>query len=153
VLCALGRDEVEVFTDPFASPTGYPFKVVHMKHDPDDARRDARERVCDLGYLRVPYQTPQGTIGYRCAAEPVDQYVAKGGNAADTEGRRCLCNGLLANLGLGQRREGGLVEPPLLTSGSDLDDLRSLLDGRTRYTAAEVVSWVMGDPVVEPVVA
>lgn len=153
VLCALRRDEVEVFTDPFASPTGYPFKVVHMKHDPDDARRDARERVCDLGYLRVPYQTPQGTIGYRCAAEPVDQYVAKGGNAADTEGRRCLCNGLLANLGLGQRREGGLVEPPLLTSGSDLDDLRSLLDGRTRYTAAEVVSWVMGDPVVEPVVA
>ena len=153
VLDALGRGEVSVFTDPLASPTGYPFKVVRLRDDPDDERRATRERTCDLGYLRVPYVASNGTIGYRCAAEPVDQYVAKGGNAADTTGRRCLCNALLANLGLGQRRDGGVVEPPLLTSGSDLEDLRLLLDGRTAYSAREVVARVLGGPVVPPLVA
>ena len=41
----------------------------------------------------------EGNIGYRCAAEPVANYVAKGGKAEDTVGRKCLCNALLANIG------------------------------------------------------
>ena len=31
-----------------------------------------RKRVCDLGYLREPYAGPDGKIGYRCSAEPVE---------------------------------------------------------------------------------
>jgi nitronate monooxygenase len=45
-----------------------------------------RKRVCDLGYLREPYAGSEGSIGYRCSAEPVANYVAKGGKVEDTVG-------------------------------------------------------------------
>jgi len=141
VLEHVARGEVEVFTDPQASPTGYPFKVVHWDGDPGATA--ARERICDLGYLRVAYFTPEGTIDYRCASEPVDAYVRKGGTVEETEGRRCLCNALLANIGHAQQREGGRVEPPLLTSGDDLMSLSSFLAGRSRYTAADVIDYLL----------
>ncbi|HXI19649.1 MAG TPA: hypothetical protein VNH46_01105, partial [Gemmatimonadales bacterium] len=143
VLEHVARGEVEVFTDPQASPTGYPFKVVHWKGDPGGAA--SRERVCDLGYLRVAYVTPEGTINYRCASEPAYAYVRKGGKEADTEGRRCLCNALLANIGHAQTRAGGKVEPPLLTSGDDLVSLSSFLAGRSRYTAADVLAYLLAE--------
>jgi nitronate monooxygenase len=102
-----------------------------------------RERVCDLGYLRVAFQDPDGRINFRCAAEPVDAYVAKGGNIEDTVGRQCLCNALMANVGIPQIREHGVVEPPLLTSGDDLPAIGSFLRGRTSYTAGEVIDYLL----------
>lgn len=96
-------------------------------------------RVCDLGYLREAIKREDGRILYRCAAEPVDAFVAKGGTAEATVGRRCLCNGLLSDIGLGQVRGVG-VEPPLVTSG---DDLASLARFGEHYGAAEVVEWLM----------
>lgn len=143
VLSALGTGSVRVATDALASPTGYPFKLVQVEGDPDEARRAARVRHCDLGYLRTAYRRDDGRLGYRCAAEPVDDYLAKGGAACETTGRRCLCNGLLATLGMGQRREGGIVEPPLMTSGSELQDLARLLGGRSSYQARDVIEWIM----------
>ncbi|TPW16166.1 MAG: putative oxidoreductase [bacterium] len=143
ILAALNRDEVEVFTDPVASPTDYPFKWLHMKNDPDDPRRARRTRICDLGYLRAAYVAEDGSIKYRCSSEPVEQYVAKGGDIAKTVDRRCLCNGLLANLGHGQWRGEEGREPPLITSGSDLTDLRNLVAGRTRYTADDAIDWII----------
>lgn len=134
------RGSVDVLTDPVASPTGYPFKVVEWPGDP--APGQARERVCDLGYLRVAYRRPDGRIGYRCASEPVDQYVEKGGREADTVGRRCLCNALFANIGMAQVRDDGRLEPPLLTSGDDLRSIGGFLSGRTHYTAADVVAFL-----------
>jgi nitronate monooxygenase len=135
------RGEVEIFTDPQASPTGYPFKVVRWSADP--GAEFPRERVCDLGYLRVAYFTPEGRIDYRCASEPVDAYVRKGGKVEDTEGRRCLCNALLANIAHPMARDGGQVEPPLLTSGDDLVTLSTFLEGRSRYSAADVISYLL----------
>ncbi|CAM5245342.1 hypothetical protein SHIRM173S_01974 [Streptomyces hirsutus] len=67
----------------------------------------ARTRVCDLGCPRTPYRTDRGTIGYRRPAEPVAAHVRKGGTLEETEGRPCLCNGLLAAVGLGRRRPRG----------------------------------------------
>lgn len=58
--------------------------------------RPPRQRLCELGYLRAAYRRPDGRIDYRCSAEPVEDYVRKGGVLAETEGRRCLCNALLA---------------------------------------------------------
>jgi len=131
-----------IVTDPRASPTGYPFKVVEWEGGPG---RDApRERVCDLGYLRESYHTPDGKVGYRCAAEPVDQYVAKGGKIEDTVGRKCLCNALTADIGQPQVRDGGTEEPPLLTSGDDLDMIRAFLGDRTRYHANDVLEYLLG---------
>ena len=141
VLAAIAAGGVRVHTDPRASPTGYPFKVVHVEGL--EHQDDKRVRNCDLGYLRMAYRTPAGKLGYRCAAEPIAQYVAKGGDVADTVGRRCLCNGLTANIGQPQHRDEG-DELPLLTSGDDLASLGTFAHGRVRYSAAEVIDYLCG---------
>lgn len=135
-----------IFTDPRASPTGFPFKVARMDRSlSDEDVYRARERICDMGYLREPYKRPDGTIGYRCASEPVEIYLAKGGQEADTEGRKCLCNALLANIGHPQVRQDGAVEKPLITSGDDLVHIaRFLPAGRFSYTARDVVRQLLG---------
>jgi nitronate monooxygenase len=131
----------EVFTDPLASPTGFPFKVALL--DGTSSRFEIyqeRKRVCDLGYLRDPYAAENGTIGYRCSAEPVANYLAKGGKIEDTVGRKCLCNALLANIGHAQVRKDDAVEPALVTVGDDLNTIATFLaPGRTSYSAADVV--------------
>jgi NAD(P)H-dependent flavin oxidoreductase YrpB (nitropropane dioxygenase family) len=127
-------------TDPRASPTGYPFKIVELPGDAPKAA--ARERVCDLGYLRVPVRSADGRTLYRCSAEPVDTFVAKGGDPADAEGRRCLCNGLLANIGEAQVREHGTLEPALVTSGDDLLSLAGFVAGHPGYTAEDAISYL-----------
>ena len=139
VLVGVAEGTVRVRTDSRASPTGFPFKVVEVEGMPK--QDDGRVRICDLGYLRTAYRTPTGTLGYRCPAEPVDAYVAKGGLLADTVGRRCLCNGLAANIGLAQPRDEG-EELPLLTSGDDLTTLAAFTRGRLHYTAADVCDYL-----------
>jgi nitronate monooxygenase len=144
------RGEASVFTDPHASPTGFPFKVAQLEGSLSEREVfEARARVCDLGYLRHPYKKADGTLGYRCPAEPVDAYVRKGGVREDAEGRKCLCNGLTANIGLPQRREGGAVELPLVTSGDDLAQLgRFLKEGEDSYSALDVLAAIL-----EPAIA
>jgi nitronate monooxygenase len=128
---------VHVRTDPRASPTGYPFKIVEFTRTP---AVPSRERICDLGYLREPVKNPDGRLTYRCAAEPLGTYVQKGGLVCETEGRRCLCNGLLADVGLGQARGDG-VEPPLVTSGDDLEGVKWLARNGS-YTAHDALRWL-----------
>jgi NAD(P)H-dependent flavin oxidoreductase YrpB (nitropropane dioxygenase family) len=139
------RHSVEVRTDDRASPTGFPFKTVGMARSlSDDAVYAARPRICDLGYLRVPVRLDDGKVEYRCPAEPEADWARKGGDAEATEGRRCLCNALMANIGLGQQRSDGTSEPPLLTSGDQLADLGRFLGGRERYSAADVLDYLLG---------
>lgn len=141
VLDAVANGTVSLRTDPRASPTGYPFKVVELPGDAERASR--RTRVCDLGYLRVPVRMNDGRTIYRCAAEPVETYVAKGGDIADTVGRRCLCNGLTANIGQAQWRPAENEEEiPLVTSGDDLRSLASFAAANPGYTARQVVSYL-----------
>jgi len=138
---ASGREFV--LTSSRASSTGYPFKVASVPGTLSERRvYRARTRVCDLGYLREAYVKPGGGIGYRCAAEPVADYVAKGGDADATVDRLCLCNGLAATVGLGQVRAVG-VEPAVITSGDGLGSVRTLLDHRDDYSAADVVAHLM----------
>ncbi|HEX5854355.1 MAG TPA: nitronate monooxygenase, partial [Thermoanaerobaculia bacterium] len=135
-----------VFTNPVASPTGFPFKVARVKGSlSEEEDYLARTRVCDLGYLREAYRKDDASIGYRCASEPVAAFAAKGGVAADADGRRCLCNALLANIGHPQIRKDGLQEKPLLTSGDDLTQIgRFLPAGAASYTAKDVVTKLLG---------
>jgi len=137
--------KADVFTDDRASPTGFPFKVVTLADSLSEAAvYEKRERVCDLGYLRTPYRREDGKIRFRCASEPVDTFLKKGGAAEDAVGRKCLCNALMANLGLGQVRDNDAGrELPLLTSGDDLVNLGRFLQGRTRYTAADVLDYLL----------
>lgn len=140
---------VTVRTSLRASSTGYPFKVVSMSGTVSDADvYEGRRRMCDLGYLREAYIRPDGSTGYRCAAEPVSDYLRKGGSADDAVGSACLCNGLMATCGLGQIRSGGRREPPIVTSGDCINDIGSLLVGRDDYGALDVMAIL--DPDVEP---
>jgi len=134
-----------IFTDPVASPTGFPFKVVEM--DGTISSKDvyeARNRVCDLGYLRHAYRAEDGKIGLRCPSEPVEDYLRKGGAIEDTEGRKCVCNGLMANIDLPQARKNGYQELPMVTSGDDVAEVaRFLPEGQTEYAAADVVAHLL----------
>jgi len=141
-----------VRTDPRASPTGFPFKVVDLPGTLSEAAvYAARERVCNLGFLRSAYRRDDGQIGYRCAAEPVDAFVAKGGGGDETVGRKCLCNSLLANVGLAEPQVLGTPEPPLLTAGDDIEAIRSYFAagaaaGDGDYGAADVLRGLRSQP-------
>jgi NAD(P)H-dependent flavin oxidoreductase YrpB (nitropropane dioxygenase family) len=151
VIRAALADEVEVCTDPSASPSGYPFKVVGVAGTLSEAAvYDERRRVCDLGFLRTLYRRTDGTVGYRCPSEPVEAYLRKGGTLEETLGRKCLCNALLATVGLGQVRPDG-VEAPIVTSGDDLVRVVRALGGETgRWTAADVIAYLLGSEDVRP---
>jgi nitronate monooxygenase len=142
----------EVYTDPLASPTGFPFKVAQLEGTSSAFNiYQERKRVCDLGYLREPYAEPEGKIGYRCAAEPVANYLAKGGKVEDTVGRKCLCNALMANVGHAQERKDGSVEVPLVTVGDDLNSIAQFVEpGRDSYTAADVLRSLLSKLASEP---
>ncbi|MEK7401888.1 MAG: nitronate monooxygenase [Gemmatimonadota bacterium] len=139
VLDAVAAGAASVYPDPKAAPTGYPFKIGQLR---GEARSMERPRLCDIGYLRVPARTGAGKIVYRCPAEPVEDYVRKGGVAADTVGRQCLCNGLIASVGFPQHRADG-DEQPLVTSGDDLLRIPEFLGTRRRYTATDVISYLL----------
>jgi nitronate monooxygenase len=139
------RGRAEVFTDPFASPTGFPFKVLRAEGTLSDSRvYEERTRICDLGYLRHAYRREDGTVGYRCPAEPVDQYVSKGGKPEDAAGRKCICNALFGTIGLGQVRDDGSTEPAIATAGDDVSHVaRFLSPGKESYTAADVLRYLL----------
>ncbi len=139
------RGTGEVFTDPAASPTSFPFKVAALEGTLSErAVYEARPRRCDLGYLRRACLNPDGTTVYRCPAEPVADYVRKGGAVEDTVGRKCLCNSLVANLGFGQRRADGYEEPPLLTAGDDLACIRPFITAEClSYRACDVIAALL----------
>jgi nitronate monooxygenase len=144
--CELSRaGKARVFTDPLASPTGFPFKVMQMEGTLSEAGSYAdRDRVCDLGYLRQAYRKDDGTLGYRCASEPVADFMRKGGSVAATQGRKCLCNALMSNIGHGQIRADGLPDGTLLTAGNDVAHIaRYLPPGQNSYTAADVMRHLL----------
>ena len=121
---AIFNSEKDIFTDPCASPTGFPFKVTRLKGTlSDESVFKARPRVCNLGYLRERYKKADGTIGNRCPAEPLKDYTERGGNEKDALNCKCLCNALLANIGKGSEYKSGYVELPLITAGNVLADL------------------------------
>lgn len=145
LLDELAAGTLVVHNDPLASPTGFPFKVASLAgtlSEPEPYA--ARERICDLGYLRSPVERPDGSIIYRCASEPIHMYLKKGGTQQDTVGRKCLCNALMANVGFPQLRKDGYVEGAAVTLGQDLDGARALLELHPGgWTAAQAVDWLM----------
>lgn len=137
----------EVFTDPKASPTGFPFKVVKLEETLAMVETYLkRPRICNLGYLRHLYKKEDGTIGYRCPAEPAKAFLAKGGDEAELEGRKCLCNALIANIGLPDVYKNGYVEQTLITAGDTLKKVREFLkDGADSLSVADVIEQLMSD--------
>ena len=144
IIASLQRGDLKIHTDALASPTGFPFKVAQVPGSiADPLVYQNRQRICDLGVLRETYQKDDGSIGFRCAAEPDDIYISKGGEPAQTAGRMCLCNSLCASAGIGQIRDGQ-PEPQIITIGDDLEAVReSLLANKNSFTAAEVIERLL----------
>jgi nitronate monooxygenase len=144
-VCALALSKLaRVHTDPNASPTGLPFKVLPLAGTVSaNLVYESRQRTCDLGYLREVYRKPDGEIGYRCPAEPAQTYARKDGDITGCAGRKCLCNGLLATIGLGQNGETQL-EPAIITAGQDVATIgRFLKNGRIDYKASDVIDTIL----------
>jgi NAD(P)H-dependent flavin oxidoreductase YrpB (nitropropane dioxygenase family) len=137
---------LDVRSDWRASPTGFPFRVIQLEGTVSDPEVAAgRTAVCDLGALRTPYKKANGAIDYRCPAEPLAVYTRKGGRAQNAEGRRCLCNALLAAADLPQQRPDGSTEPAIVTSGDDFRAVLALASNGSKggpYAARSVVDYL-----------
>jgi nitronate monooxygenase len=151
ILQKLAKQDFEVFTDPVASPTGFPFKVLKVDNTLSDAKAyEQRPRACSLGYLRDVYTKEDGSPGYRCASEPVADYVKKGGEIEATQGRKCLCNALCANAGCPQvQKKENYVEEMLLTIGDDVNNCRRYSkqdeNGEWSYSATDVIDYLLSE--------
>ncbi len=139
--------KLDVRTNAMASPTGFPFKVVTASGTiAEEDAYDERGRICDMSFLRTLYKRPDGKVGYRCSAEPIKDYVRKGGKEEETEGTVCLCNALGAAAGFPQVRKNGYVELPIVTSGNDLVNLPRIIPaGETSYSAKHVINYLLGN--------
>jgi hypothetical protein len=118
------------------SPTNFPFKVVELDGTlSDPSILENFPRVCNYGVLVSLYEEPDGSIGRRCPAEPVESFVSKGGKEEDTVGRGCLCKCLLAAAGF-----GGI---PIVTHGDGSDFFRHLMSGPDdSYTVTDAMKYL-----------
>lgn len=131
------------------SPTGFAFKVAQLDGTLSDPTVYAeRRRLCDLGGLQQralskPGPDSRRQLYRRCPAEPVAIFARKRGLEANAQDRRCLCNGLISAVGLGQvlkNGDGWTEEPAIVTLGNDLEGIRRVSrNGQTRYHAHDVV--------------
>jgi NAD(P)H-dependent flavin oxidoreductase YrpB (nitropropane dioxygenase family) len=156
ILNALGKttEDASLVRTTLFSPTGFPFKVVQLDGTlADEAVYTSRPRVCDIGLLQQLGLGKPGADGsrrlfQRCPAAPVEGFVNKRGLEHNTQDRRCLCNGLLSCVGLGQvaERRGELFEEPaIVTLGNHLDGVRRLSrNGQSPYWVHDVVEDILG---------
>ena len=115
----------------------------------------ADELDADWRFVKAEYVAPEvnlvnkrawgdmSTGGSRGIRASVD-YVRKGGDPTNAGDRKCLCNGLLATVGLGQVRTG-VLEPPIVTAGDDIASIsRFLKPGEMSYSADDVLNDLLG---------
>ena len=137
------------------SPTGFPFKVVQLDGTlSEETVYNTRTRVCDIGLLQqrgISKAAEDGTrrLFQRCSAAPIEDFIRKRGLPNNTTNKRCLCNGLLSTVGLGQAgiRNGEMKEEPaIITLGNHLQGIRRLSrQGQTSYWAKDVIADILGD--------
>ena len=142
---AIRLGEKNIYTDVNASPTGFPFKVMRLRETISDGSLfEARKKVCNLGYLRNLYKKDDGSVGYRCPAESKQEFEKKGGQSSEaTENKRCLCNSLLATIGLGTEYDDGTIERALITIGSKIDAVKELIKKTTEFSAKDVIDFIL----------
>lgn len=145
ILEKIEKNELKVITDPLGSPTSFPFKYIELTDTISDHELfDDRRRLCDLGYLRTVVEKSDGRIAYRCSGEPERTYLFKEGQPGGTFQKKCLCNALMANVGMAQHRIDGYEELPLITMGSDQKGQRELLTIHPHgWSAREVLDYLV----------
>ena len=149
-----GVEDSELVQTTLFSPTGYPFKVANLEGTlSEESVYQNRQRVCDLGLLqqRALGKTKEDgsrLMTQRCVAEPITHFTDKRGLERNTKDRRCLCNGLLAAVGLGQiidEKGVAVEEPAIVTLGNNLGSIRRLSgNGQTNYWVKDVITDLLG---------
>ncbi len=145
-LLSIVRNEKEqISTDVDASPTGFPFKVMHVGESiSEQTVFDERKKICNMGYLQHLYKREDGSVGYRCAAEAPGAFKAKGGELSEATARKkCLCNSLFATIGYPTVYEDGYVERALITIGSSLESIRSIITEYKDFSAKDVLDYIL----------
>lgn len=147
-------DDSKLVRTTMMSPTGFPFKVVQLEGTlSEDSIYQQRTRICDIGLLQMrglskPDEHGMRTLFQRCPAAPVEVFSSKRGLPHNTTDRRCLCNGLLAAVGLGQSLPNAKTlneEPAILTLGNHIEGIRRLSrNGQVRYWVRDVLSDLLG---------
>jgi nitronate monooxygenase len=150
-----GADDSALVQTTLFSPTGYPFKVAQLEGTlSDEEVYTARRRVCDIGHLQQrglgkPAEDGSRQLFQRCQAAAVEDYLSKRGLPLNIESKRCLCNGLLSGIGLGQvvKVNGEPVEEPaIVTLGNHLDGIRRLSrQGQSPYWVRDVLEEILGE--------
>jgi NAD(P)H-dependent flavin oxidoreductase YrpB (nitropropane dioxygenase family) len=148
-----GKNDSDLVMTTLFSPTGFPFKVAQLDGTLADTEVfSLRRRVCDIGLLQQrglskPAEDGTRRLFQRCPAAPLDDFASKRGLALNAEDRRCLCNGLLACVGLGQtgiQNGEQMEEPAIVTIGNHLDGIRRLSrNGQSPYWARDVVADIL----------
>ncbi|HMY03788.1 MAG TPA: hypothetical protein PKA48_10555, partial [Candidatus Obscuribacter sp.] len=70
----------------------------------------------------------------------------KGGSHKETAERKCLCNALLATVGLAQKRQD-YIEPPIITAGDHALELKPFVEREGKqYSARAVVRHILQKP-------
>jgi len=149
-----GVDDANLVHTTTYSPTGFSFKVAQIPDTLSDNEVYAdRRRICDIGMLQQvgfgkPDEHGERTLFRRCPAGPINSFLKNRGLQRHTDERRCLCNGLLACVGLGQVHEvrgERAEEPAIVTVGNHLDGVRRLsCQGQTHYHVEDVVADILG---------
>lgn len=116
-----------------------------------DPRGHTRRALARFPLIIDDYYLPVGngdTKPFRFAAEPQGAYSAiKVGRIANTAGRLCVCNGLLATAGLPKyRTKNAYEEPALVTDGAAfaVSANSSATNPIEFYTAADVINYMTG---------
>ena len=145
-----GISDADLVRTTLFSPTGFPFKVAQLNGTlSDETVYAGRRRVCDLGFLQQrglgkPDAEGNRRLFQRCPAAPLDDFVNKRGLPMNAEDKRCLCNGLLAGVGLGQVNPQSGEEPAIVTLGNHLGGIRRLSrQGQSVYWAKDVVEDIL----------
>ena len=150
-----GVDEAALVRTTLFSPTGYPFKVVQLPGTlAEESLYTDRRRICDIGLLQQrglmkAEENGERRIFHRCPAGPLEAFMRDRGLPQNTEEKRCLCNGLLATVGLGQvlTRDGQISEEPaIVTLGNHLDGVcRLSSNGQAVYWTKDAVEDILGE--------
>lgn len=115
------------------------------RNDQGATEGSSAETAATAAQVSPPSGPDISSLGYRCPAEPVESFVRKGGDGSAAAQARCLCNGLLASIGLAMEYAGGYLEKPLLVPGEYLNSLRALIRRvGYDYSAADVIRFLTG---------
>ena len=151
LLAKAAAGEAHVFTDPLASPTGFPFRSYACKVAIPSTTY-TREGHVFATLVFCANRTEQRRAAPAIAVPPsqLASILPRVARRKTQWVESVSCNALMANIGHPQIRNGPRMEKGLVTAGDDLSNIsRFLAPNRSSYNAADVIAALLaGQPPV-----